>query len=209
MLPELLRQLQTQKGTSIIKIRLDQGTKFFNKVIQDFYSQHDILHQLSPARTPQQNGVAKRRNQTLKEAARTMITYSSLPKRFWAEVVNITCYTQNRSIINKVHVITSYELWKGKKTVVSYFHIFGSKCFIQNNGKTYLKAFDERADEGLFMGYSAVSKAFRVLNKRTMVVEESIHVVFDGPSANHDIGGYIQRNGLSMCSKSTEFMQRF
>ncbi|XP_031108415.1 uncharacterized protein LOC116012881 [Ipomoea triloba] len=71
---------------------------------------------------------------------------------------------------------------KGRKPVVKYFHIFGSKCFIHNNGKSHLKAFDERADEGIFMGYSEKSKAFRVLNKRTMVIEESIHVVFDESS---------------------------
>nr|GMD03964.1 Retrovirus-related Pol polyprotein from transposon TNT 1-94 [Ipomoea batatas] len=105
-----------------------------------------------------------------------MIAFSGLPKRFWVEAVNTACYTQNRSIMNKVHGIRRYGPWKGKKPIMSYFPIFGSKCFIHNNGKTYLKAFDERGDKGIFMGYSAVSEAFRVLNKRTIVVEESIHV---------------------------------
>lgn len=72
-----------------------------------------------------------------------------------------------------------YELWKGKNPVISYFHIFGSKCFVHNNGKTHLKVFDEHVDEEVFLGYSSTSKASRILNKRTMVVDESIHVVFD------------------------------
>ncbi|XP_031101742.1 uncharacterized protein LOC116005636 [Ipomoea triloba] len=182
VLPDLLRRLQTEKDLSIVKIRSDQGTEFVNKVIQDLCGQHGILHQLSAARTPQQNGVAERRNRTLKEAARSMIAFSGLPKRFWAEAINTACYTENRSLIHKDHGATPYELWKGRKPVVKYFHIFGSKCFIHNNGKSHLKAFDERVDEGIFMGYSEKSKAFRVLNKRTMVIEESIHVVFDEPS---------------------------
>lgn len=100
-----------------------------------------------------------------------MIAFSELPKRFGAEVINPICYTKNRFIIHKVHRKTPYELWKGKRPVVSYFHIFGSKCFIHNNKKSHLNTFDERANEGLFLGYSTTSKAFKVPNKRTMVVE--------------------------------------
>lgn len=98
-----------------------------------------------------------------------MISLFGLPKRFWAEAINTACYTHNMSIIHKVHGKTSYELWKDKKSVVCYFHILSSKCLIHNNGKSNLKAFDEKADEGLILGYSVVSKAFRILNKRTMV----------------------------------------
>lgn len=105
----------------------------------------------------------------------------------------MVCYTQNRSIVNKVYGMTPYELWKGKKPVVSYFYTFGSKYFIHNNEKSHLKAFDERADEGLFMGYSAVNKAFWVLNKMTMVVEEFIHVVFDKGNVNREVGKLSER----------------
>ncbi|XP_019159982.1 PREDICTED: uncharacterized protein LOC109156585 [Ipomoea nil] len=113
VLLDLLRQLQTKKEVNIIRIRSDQGTEFVNKVIKEFCGQNGIFHQLSAPRTPQQNGVVERRNRTLKEAARTMIAYSGLPKRFWAEAINTACYTQNRSLINKVHNLTPYELWKG------------------------------------------------------------------------------------------------
>lgn len=74
---------------------------------------------------------------------------------------------------------TPYELLKGWKPVINDFHAFGSKCFVHSNGKTYLKTFDERADEEIFLGYSLTSKAFKVFNKRILVVEESIHVFFD------------------------------
>ncbi|XP_031131738.1 uncharacterized protein LOC116033121 [Ipomoea triloba] len=92
-LPELLQQLQNEKDAKISKIRTDRGTEFVNGVIQAYCSSQGILHQLSAARTPQQNGVAERRNRTLKEAARVMISAAELPKRFWAEAINTACYT--------------------------------------------------------------------------------------------------------------------
>ena len=195
-LPELLKQLQIEKELKIAKIRTDRGTEFVNGVIQDYCSMQGILHQLSAARTPQQNGVAERRIRTLKEAARVMITAADLPKRFWAEAINTACYTQNRSLINKLHNKTPYELWKGRKPNLSYFHSFGCKCFVHVNGKTHLKTFDERADEAIFLGYSSTSRAFRVLNKSTMVVEESIHVVFDESTKieEADVSKNVQNN---------------
>jgi hypothetical protein len=73
-------------------------------------------------------------------------------------------------------------LWKGRIPRVSFFHIFGCRCFIHNNGKDQLKTFDAKVDEGIFLGYSSHSKAFRVYNCRTLVVEESPHVKFDESS---------------------------
>ena len=74
---------------------------------------------------------------------------------------------------------TPYEIWKGKKPNISYFHPFGCKVFILNNGKDNLGKFDAKSDIRIFLGYSTNSKAYRVFNWRTKVVEESIHVKFD------------------------------
>ena len=74
---------------------------------------------------------------------------------------------------------TPYELWHGRKPNISYFHIFGCKYFIHNNDKDNLEKFDAKADEGIFLGYSTSSKAYRIFNKRSLIVEESIYVVFD------------------------------
>ena len=74
---------------------------------------------------------------------------------------------------------TPYDLFRERKSNISYFHPFGCKCFVLNNGKDKLGKFDAKSDEGIFLGYSLTSKAFRVFNKRTLVVEESIHVIFD------------------------------
>ncbi|KZV21385.1 hypothetical protein F511_18551 [Dorcoceras hygrometricum] len=97
-------------------------------------------------------------------------------------VKNTVCYTQNRSMINSMHDKTPYEIWNGKKPDISYFRVFGCRCFIHNNGKKHLTAFEPKSDAGIFLGYSAVSKAYRVFNNRSLTVEESAHVIFDETS---------------------------
>ncbi|KAL8478614.1 hypothetical protein ACS0TY_030483 [Phlomoides rotata] len=110
-----------------------------------------------------------------------MLSENKVKGRFWVEAINTACYTQN--LLNKVHGKIPYEIWKGRKPRVSFFRVFGCRCFIHNNGKDQLKPFDAKADEGIFMGYSAHSKAFRVFNCRTLVVEETPHVKFDESSS--------------------------
>ena len=70
-------------------------------------------------------------------------------------------------------------MWKGKLPNISYFHTFGCKYFFHNNGKKTLGKFDAKSDKGIFLGYSSISKAYRVFNKRLEKVEEPIHVIFD------------------------------
>ena len=73
---------------------------------------------------------------------------------------------------------TLYELWKNKKPNIFYFHAFGCKCFVHNNEKDNLGKFDVKSDEGIFLDYLSISKAYRVYNNRLEKVEESIHVIF-------------------------------
>ena len=118
------------------------------------------------------------RNRTLEEMARSMLCENNLPKYFWAEAINTSCYIINRAIIRAILKKTLYEPFRERKPNISYFHPFGCKCFFLNNGKDNLGKFDAKSDESIFLGYSLTSKAFRVFNKRTLVVEESIHVIF-------------------------------
>jgi len=85
----------------------------------------------------------------------------------------------NRALIRPILKKTPYELYKGRKSNISHFHVFGCKCFVLNNGKDNLGKLDAKSDEGIFLGYSLNSEAFRIYNKRTMIIEESIHVAFD------------------------------
>ncbi|GJU20095.1 putative ribonuclease H-like domain-containing protein [Tanacetum coccineum] len=158
-------------------IRCDNGTEFKNREMNQFCEMKGILRQFSVARTPQQNRVAERRNKTLIEAARTMLADSKLPTTFWAEVVNTACYVQNRVLVVKPHNKTPYELFHGRTPTLSFMRPFRCPVTILNT-IDHLGKFDGKADEGFFVGYSLNSKAFRVFNSRTMIVEENFHIRF-------------------------------
>ncbi|GJS95525.1 ribonuclease H-like domain-containing protein [Tanacetum coccineum] len=105
------------------------------------------------SRTPQQNGVAERKNRTLIEAARTMLADSKLPTTFWAEAVNTACYVQNRVLVTKPHNKTPYELFLGRKPDLGFMRPFGCLVIIINT-IDHLGEFDGKANEGFFVGYS-------------------------------------------------------
>src|SRR4030066_737922 len=118
--------------------------------------------------------------------ARTMIHETKMDKYFWAEAVNTACYVQNRIYIRPILNKTLYELFKGRKPSISYFHQFGCTCYILNN-KHYLKKFSAKAQRGIFIGYSERSKAYRVYNSETKMVEEFVHVKFDDKESDSEI----------------------
>ena len=173
------KQVQNEKSLKITSIRSDHGGEFQNSLFEEFCEENGIFHNFSAPRTPQQNGVVERKNRSLVELARTMLSDSSLPKYFWADAVSTACYVSNRVIIRPILKKTPYEIYKGRKPNISHFHIFGCKCFVLNNDKDNLGKFDEKSDEGIFLGYSLSSKSFRIYNKRTLTIEESMHVSFD------------------------------
>nr|GEV92553.1 Gag-Pol polyprotein [Tanacetum cinerariifolium] len=137
-----------------------------------------ILHQTSVARTPKQNGVVKRRIHTLVEAARTMLSAAKVLLFFWAKAIATTCFTQNRSLVITRQEKTHYHIINDRKPSVKFFHIFGSLCYIIRYGEN-LDKLKEKGDACIFVGYSTQSRAYRVFNKRTRVLVETIHVNFD------------------------------
>ena len=126
--------------------------------------------------------------------ARTMLLANSVPKYFWAEAIATACYIINRAMIRPLLKKTSYELLNGKKPRIDYLRVFGCKCFVHNNDKERLGKFDARSDEAIFLGYSLTSKAYRVFNKRTLKLEESIHVVFKESSSHKEKRGKKERS---------------
>ncbi|GJZ05717.1 putative ribonuclease H-like domain-containing protein [Tanacetum coccineum] len=132
---------------------------------------------LSVARTPQQNGVAERKNRILIEAARTMLVDSKLLTTFWAEAVNTACYVLNRVLVIKPHNKIPYELIRGRPPPIDFMKPFGCPVIILNT-RDHLGKFDEKADEGYFFGYYVVSKAMRVFNKMTGIVKETLNIRF-------------------------------
>nr|GFB61149.1 retrovirus-related Pol polyprotein from transposon TNT 1-94 [Tanacetum cinerariifolium] len=148
----------------------------------DYYEEVGISHETSVARSPRQNGVVERRNRTLIEAARTMLIFAQAPLFLWAEAVATACFTQNRSIIRLRHGKTMYELMHCKQPNLSFFHVFGAFCYPTNDSENVGKL-QPKADIRIFIGYAPTKKAFRIYNRRTRRIVETIHVDFNEPTA--------------------------
>ncbi|GKA31640.1 retrovirus-related pol polyprotein from transposon TNT 1-94 [Tanacetum coccineum] len=178
VLKDFLTMIQRNLQAPVISVRTDRGTEFLNKTLNAFFKEEGIEHQTSTPRTPEQNGVVERRNRTLVEAARTMLSASKLPLFFWAEAIATACYTQNRSIIIPTHEKTAYHIINDRKPSIKHLHIFGCTCYLTRDGEN-LDKMKEKGDPCILVGYSTQSKGYRVYNKRTRLIVESIHLRFD------------------------------
>ncbi|GKB87046.1 retrovirus-related pol polyprotein from transposon TNT 1-94, partial [Tanacetum coccineum] len=147
-----IRKMENLNKVRVKELRSDNGTEFKNHKLEEFCD----------------------------EKARTTLNSAKLPKQFWGEAVNTTCFTKNRSIIVKRHGKTSYDVFRGSSPDISYFYVFGCPLHIHNH-KDHLGKFDEKADDGFFLGYSLVAKAFRVFNIRRQEMEEIISVIPEDP----------------------------
>ncbi|GJS36222.1 putative ribonuclease H-like domain-containing protein [Tanacetum coccineum] len=195
ILKSFITEVENLVDKKVKIIRCDNGTEFKNRVMGEFCEKKGIKKEFSIARTPQQNGVAKRINMTLIEAARTMLADSKLPTTFWAEAVNTAYYVQNRVLVVKPHNKTPYELFRGRTPALSFMRPFRCHVTILNT-LDHLGKFDGKSYEGFFVGYSMNIKAFRVYNIKTRKVEENLHIRFledkpiivgDGPKLLFDI----------------------
>ena len=110
--------------------------------------------------------------------ARAMLHNKDVAKNLWVEAVNTACHMVNRVYFRPSTKKTPYELWKGRKPNVKYLRIFGSTFFILKDKENVENVYS-RSNEGIFLGYCTTSKAYRVYNKRTMKVMETINVVID------------------------------
>ena len=126
------------------KVILFQALEFENLGFNAFCGENGISHNFSAPRTPQQNRVVERKNKTLEEMAGTMLCENNLLKYFWAEAINTYCYIINRAMIRPILKKTPYEFFREKKPNISYFHPFGCKYFVLNNGKDNLGKFDAK-----------------------------------------------------------------
>ncbi|GJS73654.1 putative ribonuclease H-like domain-containing protein [Tanacetum coccineum] len=177
ILKAFITGIENQINHRVKIIRCDNGTKFKNNEMNQLCEIKGIKREFSVSRTSQQNGVAERKNRTLIKATRTMLADSKLPTTFWAKAVNTVCYVQNMVLVIKPHSKTSYEPFHGRTPSLSFMRLFGCPVTILNT-LDHLGKFDGKADEGFFVGYSVNSKAFRVFNSRTKIVEETLHITF-------------------------------
>nr|GEU34571.1 retrovirus-related Pol polyprotein from transposon TNT 1-94 [Tanacetum cinerariifolium] len=166
----------------VIIIRTDNGTEFKNQVLKEYFDSVGISHQMSSVRTPQQNGVVERRNWTLVEATRTMLIFSRVSLFLCAEAIAIACFTQNRSIIHRRFNKTPYKLINGRKLDISFLYVFRALCYPKNDRED-IRKLGAKGDIGFFIGYSADSCAYRIYNRRTKKIIETMNVSFDELSA--------------------------
>nr|GFB07549.1 retrovirus-related Pol polyprotein from transposon TNT 1-94 [Tanacetum cinerariifolium] len=151
-------------------------------------------------RTPQQNRVVERRNRKLVEAARTMLIFSLAPLFLWAEAIATACFTQNRSIIHRRFNKTPYELINGRKPDISFLHVFSALCYPKNDREDIGKL-GAKGDIRFFIRYFVDSCAYRVYNRRTKKIMETMNVSFDELSAM-DFEQHSSKPGLqSMTSR--------
>jgi hypothetical protein len=120
----------------------------------------------------------EKKNRTLLDMARTMLDEYKTPDWFWAKAINITCYSINRLYLHRILKKTSHELLTGKNPNVSYFRVFGSKCFILIKRSRSSK-FAPKAVEGFLLGYGSNTRAYRVFNISSGLVEVFCDIVFD------------------------------
>nr|GEX87303.1 hypothetical protein [Tanacetum cinerariifolium] len=177
-----LKRITVLFQSLVIIIRTDNGTEFKNQVLKVYFDSVGISHQMYSVRTPQQNGVGERRNRTLVEAARTMLIFSRAPLFLWAEAIATACFTQNRFIIHRRFNKTPYELINGRKPDISFLHVFGALCYPKNDREDIGKL-GAKGNIGFFIGYSANSCSYRVYNRQTKKIMETMNVSFDELSA--------------------------
>nr|GFB69507.1 hypothetical protein [Tanacetum cinerariifolium] len=150
VLIDLFRLVQRGLQAQVRVVQTDKGTEFLNQTLHAYFAVEGILHQ----------------------------TAAKVPLFFWAEAITTACFTQNHSLVIPRHEKTPYHIINGRKPSAKFFHIFGSTCYIVKDGEN-LDKMKEKGDECIFVGYSNQSRAYRVFNKRTRVIMESIHVNFN------------------------------
>ena len=146
--------------------------------MEECLEEEGIKHEFPAPYTQQQNGVVERKNKTLIDMARMMLGEYKTPEWFWLEAVNTACHAISCLYLYRLPKKTTYELLTGNKPYVSYFRVFGSKCYILVKKGRHSK-FAPKAVEGFLLGYDTNTKAYRVFNRSLGLVEVSSDVVFD------------------------------
>ncbi|GJQ98252.1 retrovirus-related pol polyprotein from transposon TNT 1-94 [Tanacetum coccineum] len=182
VLKDFLTMIQRNLQAPVIYVRTDIGIEFLNKTLNAFFKEEGIEHQTSKPRTPKQNGVVKRRNLTLVEAARTMLSASKLPLFLWAEAIAIACYTQNRSIIIPSHDKMAYHIINDRKPLIKHLHIFGCTCYITR--EVDVKILDKmKRKEGIrhFVGYPLSLWDIVSITRERQGLIQQFHSDYDNP----------------------------
>uniref|UniRef100_A0A6N2K750 Integrase catalytic domain-containing protein n=1 Tax=Salix viminalis TaxID=40686 RepID=A0A6N2K750_SALVM len=170
--------VELQSGFKVKKMRSDRGGEYTSSEFERFCAEMGIERQMTVAYSPQQNGVAERKNRTIVEMARSMMTEKCLPLNFWAEAVNTAVYLQNRCCTNSLTNKTPFEAFTGRKPGIKHLKLFGCICYIHIPAHLRQKL-DGKAEKGIFVGYGNCEKGYRVYVIQSKKIVLSRSVVFD------------------------------
>ncbi|MCO5583107.1 hypothetical protein L7F22_037015 [Adiantum nelumboides] len=162
----------------LVTLRTDRGGEYMSHEFSAFMHSHGIVHQCTTPYTPQQNGVAERRNRTLMEMARCMLKSKDLSSRFWLEAAMCANYVRNRCPIKALKSMIAYEAWNGRVPVVTHMRIFGSLAYVHVPAHQRHKL-EAKALKCIFVGYSSESKGYQLYVPSTQKIIESQDVIFD------------------------------
>ncbi|KAJ3704843.1 hypothetical protein LUZ61_008548 [Rhynchospora tenuis] len=153
-------------GIYIKALRSDRGCEYISKEFEYFCEEHGIRRFLTAPYSPQQNGVAERKNRTILDMVRSMLKSKNMPKEFWAEVVQCAVYLQNRCPTASLENMTPQEAWCGVKPTVSHLKVFGSVAYahIPDQRRTKL---DDKSKKLIFIDYDERSKACKFIDPAT------------------------------------------
>jgi transposase InsO family protein len=169
--------VENEVERTIKTLQTDRGGEFCSKEFQVFCDEHGIQRQLTAAYTPQQNGVSERKNRTILNMVRCLLTHMSVPKDFWPEAVKWSIHVLNRSPTFAVQNMTPEEAWSGRKPSVDYFRVFGCIAYA-HVPDAKRKKLDDKGVKCIFLGISEHSKAYKLLNPITRKIVISRDVVF-------------------------------
>ncbi|CAA7062104.1 unnamed protein product [Microthlaspi erraticum] len=172
------KKVETETGKAIKSLRTDRGGEYTSHEFSEFCKEHGIRRQMTTAYTPQQNGIAERKNRTVMNMVRCMLSARKMPKSFWAEAVSWTFYVLNRCPTLAVKNITPQEAWSGIKPSVEHFKVWGSiaHAHIPDEKRSKL---DDKSTACILLGFSEESKGYRLYNPKTKKIIVSRDVVFE------------------------------
>ncbi|CAL9019321.1 unnamed protein product, partial [Prunus brigantina] len=170
--------VELQSGYKIKKLRSDRVGEYTSTEFLQFCEEIGLERQLTVAYSPQQNGVAERKNRTIVEMSKTMMKEKKLPYNFWGEAVNTAVYIQNRCPTKALENVTPFEVFSGRKPGVKHLRVFGSICFCHIPGQLRSKL-EDAAETCIFVGYGKCEKGYIVYNLQTNKVTTSRSVIFD------------------------------
>jgi hypothetical protein len=145
---------------------------------KEFCNEHGIKREYTIPRTPQQNRVVERKKRIVQEMAKSMLNEKNIGQTYWVEAIHTVVHVLKKSHLRPQSDKTPYELWFGRPASIKHFRVFGSKCYIKNNDEN-LDKYDDRDDEGIFLGYATNSKGYRCYNKRLHKMVDCIDVKID------------------------------